>query len=327
MTQPHSTRPEISVVVATHNRASRLAALIDSLERQTLGRNRYEVVVVDDGSTDHTAEVLARAKRDSVMRLRSVALDTARGPAFAREQGWRASSAPVIAFTDDDCETDPEWLQAGLRAAISGEHERIIQGRTEPLPAERPRLGPFTRTIEVTALDAGFQTCNIFYPRALLERIGGFDTDAFDRSPGGEDADLAWRAIKAGAEPVFEAAALVHHAVNELGPVGKLRVAARWTTPMRAYVRHPELREAHFVKRWFWKGSHYLLARALLALPLPRRLRWLTPWMVLPYLQEIELRRRRENARPWILPFYVLHDLVECGAILRAAIRYRHPMA
>jgi glycosyltransferase involved in cell wall biosynthesis len=325
MRQPQSTQPAVSVVVATHNRAERLRALISSLERQTLDPSNYEVVVVDDGSSDRTAEVLARAERECGMQFRSIALGSSRGPAPARDTGWRTASAPIIAFTDDDCEAHPEWLEAGL-GAMEGDALRVVQGRTEPIPAERSRLGPFTRTIEVTALDAGFQTCNIFYPRALLERIGGFDVEEFDRAPGGEDADLAWRAIKAGAAAVFAPAALVHHAVNELGPGGKLRVAARWTTPMRAYVRHRELREAHFVKRYFWKGSHYLLTRALLALALPRRLRWLAPWMVLPYLQEIERRRRRERAARWILPYYLVHDLVECWAIFRAAVRYRHPM-
>ena len=325
MTRTRSNPPGLSVVVATHNRARRLDALLTSLRMQSLPSDQFEVIVVDDGSTDRTRAVLERAVASNHLSLHVIALPTAKGPARARDLGWRAAAGSVIAFTDDDCEAAQRWLEAGLRSIGTDQH-RVVQGRTEPLPNELERLGPFTRTIHVVELDAGFQTCNIFYPREVLELIGGFDVDAFDRAPGGEDADLAWRAIKAGAEPVFEPDALVHHAVNELGPVGKLRVAARWTTPMKAYVRHRELREAHFVKHYFWKGSHYLLVRAGLAVLLPKRLRWLTPWLVLPYVREIEMRRRRERAAPWILPYYFLHDLVEGWAVLRAAVRYRRPM-
>ena len=83
-----------------------------------------------------------------------------------------------------------------------------------------------------TAFDPAFQTCNIFYPRAILERVGGFDIEAFGRVHGGEDSDLAWRAIKSGAAAVFADGALVHHAVNELGPAGS-QTRIRRSTPAR----------------------------------------------------------------------------------------------
>lgn len=314
-----------SVVVATHNRATRLEAMLGALRTQTLATEAFQVIVVDDASADHTRLVLERELEHGPLDLTVLRNETARGPAQARDRGWRTAGADVIAFTDDDCEPDADWLRAGLQS-VRASPGAFVQGRTESIPAERGRIGPFTRTIDVREQDAGFQTCNIFYPRDLLHRVDGFDTEVFGRAPGGEDADLAWRALAAGARAKFEPGALVYHAVNELGPVGKLRVAARWTTPMRAYVRHPELRRAHFVKGLFWKGSHYLLARAALAAFLPARLRWLGPWLGLPYLQEIGRRRQREHAGPWILPFYLIHDIVECWAILRAAVRYRHPM-
>jgi GT2 family glycosyltransferase len=251
------------------------------------------------------------------------------GPATARDQGWRAARGALIAFTDDDCVPEPEWLEAGIAAAGDRE-DALVQGRTEPPEGEFERLGalekPFTRTIRVRELDPAFQTCNVFYARPLLERIGGFDTAAFGREPGGEDSDLAWRAIEAGAEPVFCDAAVVRHAVNRLGPLGKLRVAARWTVPLQVYARHPELRRAHFTHAIFWKHSHYLLVRALLGAVLPRRLRLLAPWLAYPYLRQLIERGRVEGGGPLLAPFYLLHDLVELATVVRAAIRYRTPM-
>jgi GT2 family glycosyltransferase len=318
-------KPDVSVVVATFNRARRLESLLEGLRRQRYPLDRFEVVIVDDGSSDETAEVLDRERRPGELALRAVTRNESSGPATARDEGWRAAAADLIAFTDDDCVPDRDWLAAGVRACAENPGG-IVQGRTEPLPEELGRLGPFSRTISVPRPDATFQTCNVFYPRALLERLGGFDTQGFDRAPGGEDSDLAWRAIEAGTRTTFAESATVYHAVNQLGPVGKLRVAARWTTPMLAYARHAELRRARFVRGIFWKPSHYLLVRALLAALLPRRWRLVRVWLAGPYAVHLAQRGRIEGGGLPLAPYFALHDLVELTAVARAAVRYRTPM-
>lgn len=318
-------QPAVSVVVATHNRAARLGRLLDGLRAQSLSRDRFEVVVVDDGSTDETAALLEREHVRGDLDLRAVRRARSEGPASARDDGWRAAAGDLIAFTDDDCVPERGWLQAALGAAASSPGA-IVQGRTEPDPTELDRAGPFTRTISVPGLDPAFHTCNIVYPRSLLERIGGFDTEAFDRSPGGEDSDLAWRAIGVGARVVFAADVGVHHAVERLGPMGKLRVAARWTTPMRAYARHRDLRRTSFTYGIFWKPIHYLLLRAVVGALLPSRWHALRNWLIFPYLRAIYARGRLEGGGLYLAPYFVLHDLVELFAVARAAIRYRTPM-
>jgi GT2 family glycosyltransferase len=315
---------DVAVVVPTWNRSARLAQLLDSLGAQTVGANRFEVVVVADPGDDATAAVIARERERKRLQLNAVARESSWGPASARDAGWRASAAPVVAFTDDDCVPEPSWLEAGLRA-LAANPGAIVQGRTEPAPWELERLGPFARTVDIREPDPNFQCCNVFYARELLERVGGFDTADFDRW-GGEDSDLAWRAIEAGARTAFAGEALVYHAVNELGPVGKLRVAARWKNAMLAYVRHPELRRAQFVKGVFWKGTHYHLVRAMSAVVLPRRLRFLRPWLVGPYLVALYGRARADRASLLLAPYYVVHDLIELWAVARAAVRHRSPM-
>lgn len=318
-------RLEIAVVVATHNRPARLEKLLRALEEQTLDASRYEVVIVDDSSTDLTPDVLRAAVGRGDLPLRVLRQGSNTGPAGARQAGWRATAAPLVAFTDDDCVPLQDWLERGLEAARRGE-DAIVQGRTEPDPRELSDRTPYSRLVRIDDLDPSFQTCNIFYPRAILERVGGFDTMAFGRAPGGEDSDLAWRAIKAGATVIFEPKACVYHAVERSSPMGRLRYAARWTTPMLAYARHPELRRAHFVKGVFWKGSHYLLARALVALVLPRRLRRLRPWLAGPYFLTLRPRLRREGAGALLAPYLVVRDLIEMWSVLRAAARYRRLM-
>ena len=95
---------------------------------------------------------------------------------------------------------------------------------------------------------------------------------------------------------------------------------------MLAYSRHPDLRRAHFVKGIFWKGSHYHLVRAIVGLAVPRRLRFLRPWLLGPYVLTIRARARAERTSVLLAPYFLLHDLVELVAVLRAAIRYRSLM-
>jgi glycosyltransferase involved in cell wall biosynthesis len=318
---------DASVVVATYNREQRLGELIDALKAQTLPAERFEVIVVNDGSSDGTARVLAAAADETELRLRVIDRGQNGGRASARQAGWRAASAPLIAFTDDDCRPHPGWLEAGIRAARE-QPGAIVQGRTEANEAELAAIPParraFARTIRVAALDPTLQTCNIFYPTSLLERVGGFDTDSFGRVHGGEDSDLAWRAIEAGAQVRFADDAVVTHAVADLGPLGKLRVAAGWE--VLAVARHRGLRKRLFESGIFWKGSHRLLARALLAAAVPRRLWPLKLWLVLPYIRHLRQRVEAEGGGPIMAPYYVLYDLVEMAAVARGGIRYRTPM-
>ncbi len=318
--------PLVSVVVSTRNRARRVRRLLEALRRQDLPAERFEVVVVDNVSADETPTVLAAEAAAGDLRLSVLTRTSPAGPAAGREAGWRAARGAVVAFTDDDCEPAPDWLRAGLDA-LEGEARGFAQGRTLPNPAEADRLGPFHRTIEIDAADPHFHTCNVFYPRDLLEELGGFDAQAFHRTPGGEDADLGWRAIAAGAKPVFAHDAVVFHAVNDLGAIGKLRVAGRWSEGMKAYADHPELRSKVFTLGVFWKREHMWLTMALAGALLPRRAWPARLALALPYLRSLRGRGLRPSPTGIALAgFWTLHDAVEVAAVLRGAIRYRTPM-
>ena len=310
--------PPISVAVATHNRADRLEALFESLRAQTFAGG-FEVVVVDDASGDRTPEVLAAEEARGELRLTTRRMERSRGPAAARNAAWRATSGPLVVFTDDDCVAVPGWLDA-IAAAAAENPGAIVQGTTSPAPDELGDLGVFSRTLEVTKLGPWFQTCNIAYPRAVLEEIGGFDEETFG-TPGGEDTDLAWRAMGAGAGAVLAADARVHHAVNHFGPLGSIRFPLRWSDPMAIFRLHPGLRgELH--RGIFWKRSHELLFRAALGLALARRF---PPAALLayPYLRDAVLRTRRAGSPATHAPFVVAQDVVEAYATVRGAAKHR----
>ena len=101
--------PAFSVVVPTYERPASLARCLDALAAQTLDHDRFEVIVVDDGSAEPPRAVVARAAASIDVRLVEQANA---GPATARNAGAEASRGRYVVFTDDDCRPDPEWLSA-----------------------------------------------------------------------------------------------------------------------------------------------------------------------------------------------------------------------
>lgn len=307
------TEPRISVVVATRDRPGRLALLLGALRVQSLPLGEFEVVVVDDGSGDPTRALLRDAEQAGDLVLRMVRHDSSRGPAAARNAGWRAAGAPVVAFTDDDCRPAPDWLERGLEAAAANPNA-VIQGRVEKDPDQLHELNPFAHWLEVHDADQGFPTANIFYPRELLERLGGFD-ESFARAAG-EDTDLGWRAVEAGAGVVFAEDALVYHGIVPVGPIERLRRTARWTDTIVNYRRHPGMKKC---KGIFWRHNHWELFRFLVALALPRRLGVIRLYLAAPYVTYLTNRR----TGPLVAPYLLALDLAEVLAVVRGAIRYR----
>ena len=309
---------EVSVVVPTCDRPERLAALLAGLRAQALARNRFEVIVVDDGSAASTTQhVVAHERGRGELDVSLIRNDVRRGQAVARNEGWRAARAPLVAFTDDDCVPDVGWLEAALRASRAAAGS-LVQGQTEPNPLEMGRQGAFSRTVTVETLGPQYQACNIFYPRALLERIGGFD-ESFGDPVVGEDTDMAWRAFESGAHAVFAPEALVFHAVHELGVIGALREAARWTEAARVFARHPGAR-VMLSRGVFWNGWHYCVVRSCVAFALPRPLRRA---LLTHHALQLAARARRAGTGPWAVPFLLLYDVVEVAAVARGGLRYR----
>jgi GT2 family glycosyltransferase len=309
--------PQISVVVPTRNRPARLRALLASLLAQSFPRECFEVIVVDDAGDPGAAQAPVQDAAAQGLAARCETLRARSGPAVARNAGWRAAGGAVIAFTDDDCVAPPDWLQA-LATAAAAHPNAIVQGPTQPDPAERHALGLLARTVTVEGLGPQYETCNIAYPRPALEALGGFD-EGFGAAPAAEDTDLAWRAIEHGYTTVFAPDALMHHAVERIGIRGSLRVARRWEAATRIFAEHPQTRTILY-RGVFWNVWHYLVWRSLLSALGPA---WLRRLILARHLLELRRRARRERAGAWVVPYLLVHDLVECWAVARGAVRYR----
>ncbi|WP_053226877.1 glycosyltransferase family 2 protein [Solirubrobacter soli] len=312
--------PLVSVVAATHNRRERLQRMLDALAAQTVGTDTFEVIVVDDGSSDDTPALLA-AGGPEALALRTLRQPQSRGPAAARNRGWREARGTLIAFTDDDCEPQPYWLEQ-LLAGAGGRTDVIVQGRTLPNPAEADRNGAFARTLEVNGPSPHYPTANILYPRAVLEQLDGFNEHY--GAPAGEDTDLGWRAKGLGVESVYTEDALVYHAVHERGPMNTLKDAFRATDCIKTYKDYPELR-AHLDKGIFFHPSHPLLAQAVVAGVLARK-QPAAAVFALPYAAHVVRRARQAGAPAYMAPFFAVRDAVEVVAVLRGSVRHRTPV-
>jgi len=316
----------VSVVVPTYNRSARLARLLDGLAAQE-GVSDFEVVVVDDASTDDTSQLLARRASDLPFELTAIRQERNAGPAAARNRGWRTARAPIICFTDDDCVPTPKWL-AEIVAAFDAAD--IVQGQTLPNPDQSDNWGPFSRTIHIDWEMGYYETCNMGYRRDVLEQLDGFD-ESF-RHPFGEDMDLAWRAKRQGAASAFAPDALVHHDIFESSWRAAMKEVRRREGLVLAYKRNPGLRQ-QLGKGVFGGPTHLpTLVVALAAIRLGRRPRSGRRWALsaaagawYAYLMRYEHHGPRQGIWAWpaVIPAAYLVDLAQMAVLVRASVRYR----
>jgi GT2 family glycosyltransferase len=307
--------PDVSVVVPSVGRATRLAFLLEALERQTLAADRYEVVVVrgrDPGEPAGEVEGLG---------ARLIESEPA-GPGALRNKGIAAARGRLVAFTDDDCRPAPDWLERLVEAA-EREQGSFLQGRTEPDPDEVRRLHGLARSQSIVGPSGWYETCNMAYPRDLLVRLGGFD-ERFDG--GGEDADLGLRALAAGAQPVYVDSARVWHAVHSRHVWEAVRDQGRWGTIPLVIASHAQQRQA-LEAGLFWRAGHPRALLALAAVLAARRAGPLALVAAAPYVRYHLIgydRTPRGLARAALdLPGRMLVDLAGVAATARAAIRHR----
>lgn len=312
----------LSVVIASHARHLRLRWLLNALEEQTLDAPRWEAIVVHDYDAATAARIIGDHSLAAAGRLRHVGIEPGTGsPARQRNIGWRLARAPFVAFTDDDCRADEGWL-AALLVAAERAPGAIVQGATRPDPFEHALLAaPHVRTLLIEPVGPFAQTCNILYPRELLERLGGFD----ERAIAGEDVGLSLRAQRAGTAIVAAPEAVVFHSIESFTLPGILRQNLKWRHLAYLVKRHPEVRERLFM-RIFWDADHARTTGLALALFAGAR----RPALALlgaPYVVA-GVRRRGPGVVPRAvaiaeLPGQAVRQLAEVAGLVAGSVRHR----
>lgn len=200
----------VAVVVCSRDRANLLAESLTAI--RAVLRPGDELVVVDSASTDGSVAAVASAGGARVVRVEAPGLGR------ARNAGWRATSAPVVVFTDDDCRPQPGWVEAAA-AALHGD-VGIVWGRVLD-DAAQARGVQLSTTSEAAPVEGSLAAdlsalghgANMAFRRDVLERLGGFDPMLGVGSPlpAGEDKDMFWRAMRAGWRVRLEPAMVVSH--------------------------------------------------------------------------------------------------------------------
>lgn len=224
-----------SVIVPTRNRAAVLRRCLQSLTLQTAPAGSFEVIVVDNGSSDDTAAVAASF--DGALQLRLLH-EPEPGLHVGRHAGWRAARSEVLMFADDDIEATPGWV-----AAVAGRFERdadvaLVGGNNHPafeqappawlqrwwqLPVARGRALGALSVLDFGsgsfALDPSYVWgCNFNVRRSVLEAARGFHPDGVPaerlRWRGDGESHVAAVVRRRGWKTLFDGAASVHHAVT-----------------------------------------------------------------------------------------------------------------
>lgn len=203
-----------SVVIPAYNAASTLNACLGALADQSLPREKYEILVVDDGSRDATQQTVASFGARLLTQPH-------KGPAAARNLGVRESQGDIVLFTDADCEPSPHWIEALVRAfkdpevagakGIYATRQKTLIARFVQLEYE-DKYDKMKREHYIDFVD----TYSAAYRKEVLLREEGFDP-AFPRASG-EDVDLSYRLSRRGHKLVFTPEAVVYHRhVDTLG--------------------------------------------------------------------------------------------------------------
>ncbi|KQW43254.1 MULTISPECIES: glycosyltransferase family 2 protein [unclassified Roseateles] len=326
-----TTAPRISVVLPTFHRPDLLARCLHALLAQTLPAGRFEIIVVDDGHDDATREQVHGMAATAAVSIRYLRPPTGRGPAVARNAGWRAARGDWVAFTDDDTRPDADWLKEGLATlalhpdwvAAAGQVRVPRDGDDSRRPTDHELM---TRGLET----AEFVTANAFVRRDVLDRIGGFD-ERFLRA-WREDSDLHFRLLQAG--PIGRAPrAVVTHPVRPERWGVSLRQQRNVFFDALLYRKHPRPYRSRVrpVPPWDYYAIVALtLAVPLLALAGQTRASALALAAALLLILAVAWRRLRPTSRA---PGHVLEMLATSAAIpflsvywrLRGAWHFRTP--
>jgi len=218
--------PRISVIIATHNRADLVRIALESLIEQTFDSAAFEVIVVDNASRDHTAQMVVEmsARMPQLRYVREERL----GLSWARNRGLAEAQAQYVAYLDDDARAEPAWVEALLAALESSAAPLCVAGPVylnwNGLPQKVParywsllsyvHYGDHDRPLTASEYIVG---ANMAFDRAALDRVGGFPTNLGRHGAkllSGEEAQVVAQLRAGGGEVYYAAKAGVFHIVQ-----------------------------------------------------------------------------------------------------------------
>src|SRR5215813_2278782 len=200
--------PKVSVVIPTKNRSALLAVAIERIESQTVSREQYEVIVIDNDSSDDTRRVLEQKAK--TYRNLTFGVQEKPGAAATRNAGLRLANGDLILFIDDDIQAESSLVEAHLdshrkhpNASVIGAVRMPWGDTSDPFMRyirDRRILNPYTPSKGPVDFSS-YHTGNVSTPTQMLLNVGGFNENF--KIYGMEDIELGYRLEKAGCRMVF----------------------------------------------------------------------------------------------------------------------------
>jgi len=305
--------PDVSIVVCTYNRAPSLRLTLDALgAQQTPPELAWELVVVNNNSTDATPAVVAAFAAGASIPVRSVFV-AQQGLSFARNAGLAQCRGAIVGFTDDDVQPAPDWV-ARIATVFDERKADIVGGRILPLwqrpPPPQLEEAPFfhgavaimTHPTPADIVDAYASPtvwgANMAFRRSLFDQVGRFDTRLGvirRKLYRGEETNLVARAIAAGYRAVYDPRVLVWHRI------GADRIGIRYLSRLHfqraegealVHDGRPRYRFRSIPQRAWWWLAALLRAR-------PNTLeRWLDGCAAAGFMWGVTKRRLRKPPGP-----------------------------
>ncbi len=232
--------PQYSVIIPAYQAEATIGDCVRALNHQTVPRNRYEIIVIDDGSTDQTAEVARQAGADKVLTIPHG------GPSAARNAGVEVARGEIVLFTDADCEPFPDWIERMTApfvdpqvAGVKGVYRTRQQGPIARLVQMEYEFR-YERMARLPAIDF-IDTYAAAYRRDVFLREGGFPVEV--PVPSVEDIDFSFRLAQAGYRLVFVPDARVWHTHPSTLKAYLARKARYGFWRGLIYLRYPEKRK------------------------------------------------------------------------------------
>ena len=253
--------PLISIVVCSRNRASGLRATLDYYERLT-APFEWELVVVDNASTDETLAMLTEYVKTSAVAV-SVVSEPQAGLCRARNAGWRAARGRIVAFSDDDCYPEENFVEALMENFGDGDlgylGGRVLLFDRDDFPITIQTMNSRRDILPGEFVEAGLiHGANLASRKAVLERIGGFDEalGAGTQFPGGDDVDFVNRASAAGFSGAYDPRPVVLHHHRRRKDEDVAALVRGYNIGRGAYFMKAVLdpgRRAIASRQWYWR--------------------------------------------------------------------------
>jgi glycosyltransferase involved in cell wall biosynthesis len=272
---------DVSVVIPTYKRSDRLASLMDALDAQTLDAHRFEVIIVDNFSNDDTFETAQKLTAGARFAVQLLQMSHNQGPAPARNVGWQAAKAPIVAFLDDDCLPVAHWLASALSFIAGDSRLGVVQGGVRaPADFDPTGMESWYHCQIIDGPTPYFEACNIFYRTDALREAGGFDEGIGWWC---EDTALGWKVLESGWSRGFSPDAMVAHEVQPRGWRWYFKNGLLEHNTVRMARVYPGFRRDAFWRPWAHRREDAGFALAVVGILAARRTRFAT-LLALPYL-------------------------------------------